>query len=118
MRGPLSRAVVAGPPSPEEPLGPLPATVRTRLVARSSTRMRLLSPSENQSDVAVISRPLGRLIRVAVPTSPSPLKPEIGRASCRERVEISVVAVSLKKKKKEKYENIITRAYMEASIDV
>src|SRR3989442_4309049 len=26
---------------------------------------------------------------------------EIGRASCRERVEISVVAVSLKKKKKE-----------------
>src|SRR5256885_3020691 len=29
---------------------------------------------------------------------------EIGRASCRERVEISVVAVSLKKKKKKKRE--------------
>src|SRR5437016_13288778 len=29
-------------------------------------------------------------------------RPEIGRASCRERVQISVVAVSLKKKKKRK----------------
>src|SRR3712207_9282029 len=29
-------------------------------------------------------------------------QPEIGRAACRERVEISVVAVSLKKKKKAK----------------
>src|SRR5437867_13272961 len=34
---------------------------------------------------------------------------EIGRASCRERVEVSVGAVSLKKKKKRKRENRIHR---------
>src|SRR4051812_49979422 len=36
-------------------------------------------------------------------TSPAPTR-EIGRASCRERVEISVVAGSLKKKKEKKRE--------------
>src|ERR1022692_1635921 len=42
-------------------------------------------------------------MRAAVAGPPSPEKPywQIGRASCRERGEISGVAVSLKKKKKE-----------------
>src|SRR5215475_15034602 len=38
--------------------------------------------------------------RVGIDQSRPRSEPEIGRASCRERVEISVVAVSLKKKKK------------------
>src|SRR2546427_2568473 len=35
------------------------------------------------------------------PPRPPARPPQIGRASCRERVEISVVAVSLKKKKEQ-----------------
>src|ERR1035438_6104015 len=40
-----------------------------------------------------------KLARLSVQPCASPVVDQIGRASCRERVEISVVAVSLKKKK-------------------
>src|ERR1051326_9537192 len=44
----------------------------------------------------------GVFTAIACGSSAAHLNPEIGRASCRERVEISVGAVSLKKKKQDK----------------
>src|SRR5256885_5649838 len=58
-----------------------------------------------EQKVDVISMSLGGLVMDA--ETPTTYTEEIGRASCRERVEISVVAVSLKKKKKKIKEEII-----------
>src|SRR2546429_8279519 len=48
-------------------------------------------------------------VRSRVCTGSTPGEPKIGRASCRERVEISVGAVSLKKKKKEFHKEMDNR---------
>src|SRR3712207_9489658 len=64
--------------------------VRVNCLAPSSIlteRVKHLMPEETQRQVAAM-HPLGRM--------GTPEDVEIGRASCRERVKISVVAVSLK----------------------
>src|SRR3712207_8228471 len=60
---------------------------------------RVLRIYRQPPDVAAVYPRVGRLPALTeVPALGEPAPRQIGRASCRERVEISVVAVSLKKK--------------------
>src|SRR3712207_9180131 len=69
-----------------------------RVAAAARVRgARLPTPARPRG--VLLPLPLHR--RRPVPGARDLRRPQIGRASCRERVEISVVAVSLKKKKTE-----------------
>src|SRR3989441_8144517 len=75
------------------------AARRGRLFVRDDAALngaRLPSPAERAEWDDTVRRALARL----APEYREAFLLKIGRASCRERVEISVVAVSLKKKKK------------------
>ena len=69
-----------------------------------------------ESNTALINEIKLRNVAVWYIIPPSASKNQIGRASCRERVLISVVAVSLKKKKKHK-QHLETHASTVTSIN-
>ncbi len=78
--GEYSSALVAGPPSPERPKAPLPATV-LMTPAGDTSRTRLLPWSAmKRSPAASTANPTGlpaRLSSAAVAGPPSPLKPRV-----------------------------------------
>src|SRR5207248_223186 len=75
--GKLSWAAVAGPPSPEKPDVPLPATV-VIVPADETRRMRLLLKSAiRKPPSAVAATPEGALSWAAVAGPPSPEKPDV-----------------------------------------
>src|SRR5258706_15844499 len=97
---------------PRSPLFPYTTLFRSLLVPRAVPPLKLASADQILPRLAVTAPPSAReeapsptawaIFGPQTPTSAAalPAAPaKIGRASCRERVEISVVAVSLKKKK-------------------
>ena len=76
--GALSWAAVAGPPSPEKPNCPFPATVVITPVAASTRRMRSLESSAmNRLPEPSTATPRGLLSWAAVAGPPSPENPSL-----------------------------------------
>lgn len=73
----MNSALVAGPPSPEKPRAPVPASVEMAPVAAVSTRMRLLllESAMARSPLGRSARLVGLLSSAKTAAPPSPPKP-------------------------------------------